>query len=43
MLNQSDAKTFWKKKVVLHNIDITTMCSLTKCKQFCLTEHYLYH
>ena len=26
-------------KVVLHNIDITAMCSLTKCKQSCFLEH----
>ena len=26
-------------KVVLYNIDVTAMCSVTKCKQSCLIDH----
>ena len=29
-------------KVVLYNIDITAMCSVTKCKQSCLIDHLLH-
>ena len=25
--------------IVLYNIDITGMCSVTKCEQSCITEH----
>ena len=29
-------------KVVLYDIDVTAMCSVTKCKQSCLIDHFLH-